>query len=131
HAHPPHQVRSKLHRPAEILQICPFVFNHFHDAPPATLFFSCFCIVAGGGYAPAAKTLHKNDSQSKESRKPHDRHPEPRSTSHVRGPRSSRTRRSLYPDGDAATLPQAPRRSFSLSLPLPQRPALRPSGPPR
>src|SRR5207245_2485058 len=32
------------------LQICPFVFNHFHDAPPATLFFSWFCIVAGGGY---------------------------------------------------------------------------------
>src|SRR5215472_6058570 len=35
-----------------LLQICPFVFNHFHDAPPASLFFSIFCIVAGGGYTP-------------------------------------------------------------------------------
>jgi len=28
------------------LQVCPFVFNHFHDTPPTTLFLSCFCIVA-------------------------------------------------------------------------------------
>src|SRR5713101_1609617 len=28
------------------LQICTFIFNHFRDAPPATFFFSCFCIVA-------------------------------------------------------------------------------------
>src|SRR6266567_8529524 len=31
------------------LQICPFIFNNFHDAPPATPFFSKFCIVARGG----------------------------------------------------------------------------------
>ena len=47
------------------LQICPFVFNNFHDTHPATLFFLCFCIVAGGGYAPATKTLHKNGSNPK------------------------------------------------------------------
>jgi hypothetical protein len=34
--------------PVTMLQICPFNFNNFHDAPPATPFFSCFCIVAGG-----------------------------------------------------------------------------------
>src|SRR5215467_12167953 len=28
----------------------PFAFNNFHDAPPATLFFSSFCIVTGSGY---------------------------------------------------------------------------------
>src|SRR5213082_1930962 len=32
-----------------MLQICPFVFNNFHDALPATRFLSYFCIVAGGG----------------------------------------------------------------------------------
>src|SRR5215470_1861992 len=31
-----------------LLQICPFVFNQLQDALPATLFFSYFCIVAGG-----------------------------------------------------------------------------------
>src|SRR5690349_14042889 len=30
------------------VQICNFVFNSFHDAPPATPFLSSFCIVAGG-----------------------------------------------------------------------------------
>lgn len=30
------------------LQICAFVFNHFHDAPPATPYLSDFCIVARG-----------------------------------------------------------------------------------
>ncbi len=30
------------------LQVCTFVFNHFHDAPPATLFLSNFCIIARG-----------------------------------------------------------------------------------
>src|SRR5437763_1660589 len=30
-------------------QICPFIFRQLQDAPPATLFFSCFCMVAGGG----------------------------------------------------------------------------------
>ena len=34
--------------PAIPLQICTFVFNNFHDAPPATLFFSNFCIFARG-----------------------------------------------------------------------------------
>src|SRR5947208_16842949 len=29
------------------LQICPFVFNHFHDSPPTTLFFSCLFIFPG------------------------------------------------------------------------------------
>ena len=31
-----------------LLQIRPFIFNDFQDAPPATFFFSCFCIVARG-----------------------------------------------------------------------------------
>ena len=39
---------------ATTLQICTFVFNHFHYAPPATLFFSHLCIVAGGWGAPPA-----------------------------------------------------------------------------
>ena len=30
------------------LQIRPFLFNNFHDAPPATSFLSSFCIVARG-----------------------------------------------------------------------------------
>src|SRR5215471_18349600 len=30
------------------LHICPFIFNNFHDAPPATYFLSTFCIVAEG-----------------------------------------------------------------------------------
>ena len=34
------------------LQICPFVFNNFQDAPPATPFLSSFCIVAGGWHTP-------------------------------------------------------------------------------
>src|SRR5438874_9636404 len=34
--------------PRSWLQICPFVFKQLQDAPPATLFLSCFCIVAGG-----------------------------------------------------------------------------------
>ena len=33
------------------LQICTFVFNNFQDAPPATLFLSIVCIVAGGWVA--------------------------------------------------------------------------------
>src|SRR5437764_15375474 len=31
------------------LQICPSVFNNFHDAPPATPFLSYFCSVARAG----------------------------------------------------------------------------------
>jgi hypothetical protein len=31
----------------------PFIFNQLQDAPPATLFFSHFCIVAGGGGGPS------------------------------------------------------------------------------
>jgi len=50
---------SKLSCLQPTLQICTFVFNNFQDAPLASLFFSWFCIVAGGGYAPAAKTLQK------------------------------------------------------------------------
>ena len=39
------------------VQICTFIFNHFHDAPPATLFLSCFCIVARGwGYSSHSGT---------------------------------------------------------------------------
>jgi hypothetical protein len=34
--------------PRFLLQICPFIISNLQDAPPATLFFSCFCIVAGG-----------------------------------------------------------------------------------
>src|SRR5436190_20242838 len=34
--------------PRSWLQICPFVFKQLQDAPPATLFFSCFCMVARG-----------------------------------------------------------------------------------
>ena len=39
--------------PRSSLQIRPFVFNNFQDAPPATLFFSCFCIVARGWPYPS------------------------------------------------------------------------------
>ena len=38
---------------ATTLQICSFVFNELQDAPPATFFFSCICIVAGGYGVPA------------------------------------------------------------------------------
>src|SRR5205814_8231044 len=34
--------------PRSWLQICPFIFKQLQHAPPATLFFSCFCMVAGG-----------------------------------------------------------------------------------
>jgi hypothetical protein len=34
------------------LQIRPFVFNHFQDAPPASSFFSYFCIAARAGMGP-------------------------------------------------------------------------------
>ena len=34
------------------LQICTFIFNQLRDAPPATLFFSDSCIVAGGWHTP-------------------------------------------------------------------------------
>jgi len=40
---------SSGHSSLLLSQICPFVFSHFHDAHPTTLFFSCFWIVAGGG----------------------------------------------------------------------------------
>src|SRR5262245_36846296 len=33
---------------AFLVQTSPFAFNNFQDAPPATLSFSWFCIVAGG-----------------------------------------------------------------------------------
>ena len=46
------------------LQICTFVFNHFHDAPPATSFLSCFCIVARGCTSPALRTLRSLGSGS-------------------------------------------------------------------
>src|SRR5712692_10293270 len=36
------------------LLICTFVFNHFHDASPVTLFRSCFCIVARGCTYPSS-----------------------------------------------------------------------------
>src|SRR5579859_7974803 len=39
------------------LQIRPFVFNNFQDAPPATLYFSWFCIVARG-WVP--RSVHHN-----------------------------------------------------------------------
>src|SRR5215467_3010335 len=41
-----------LQRRAQKLQICPFIFNNFHDAPPANPFLSSFCTVAGGGHTP-------------------------------------------------------------------------------
>ena len=34
--------------PRSWLQICRFVFKQLQDAPPATLLFSCFCMVARG-----------------------------------------------------------------------------------
>src|SRR5213082_2025843 len=34
--------------PRSWLQICRFVFKQLQDAPPATLFFSCFCMFARG-----------------------------------------------------------------------------------
>lgn len=39
--------------PTISLQISTFVFNHFHDALPATPFISNFCIVARGWYGSA------------------------------------------------------------------------------
>lgn len=39
---------SNVQRSDVLLQICPFIFKRLQDAPPASLFFSCFCIVAGG-----------------------------------------------------------------------------------
>ena len=33
----------------QTLQVSPFIFNHFDDAPPATTLLSTFCFVAGGG----------------------------------------------------------------------------------
>src|SRR5215470_16716357 len=39
---------SALQLFAFFVQTSPFVFNSFQDAPPATLSFSWFCIVAGG-----------------------------------------------------------------------------------
>ena len=38
-----------------LLQICTFVFNNFQDAPPATPFVSCFCIVARGWGTPSPR----------------------------------------------------------------------------
>src|SRR6184192_1308588 len=35
--------------PRSWVQICPFIFKQLQDAPPATLFFSCSCMVPGGG----------------------------------------------------------------------------------
>src|SRR5215471_16949645 len=52
---------------AILLQICPFVFNHFHDAPPATPFASIFCIVARGGIPCSKNTPEKNDLDFKSS----------------------------------------------------------------
>jgi len=37
------------------LQICTFVFNRFHDGPPAISFFSNFCICARGCTPPNSK----------------------------------------------------------------------------
>ena len=39
--------------PAIHLQICTFVFSHFHDAPPAPPFLSTLCIVAWGCHWPS------------------------------------------------------------------------------
>ena len=43
--------------PASPLRICTFVFNYFHDAPPATSFFSNFCIVARGCVPSSSRLL--------------------------------------------------------------------------
>ena len=43
------------------LQICPFIINNFQDAPPATLFFSCFCIVARGWHTPLQQKHSRRD----------------------------------------------------------------------
>src|SRR5690242_18235474 len=40
------------------LQICTFLFNNFHDAPPATSFFSIFCIVARGSWVSLLPLFH-------------------------------------------------------------------------
>src|SRR5947208_2824295 len=45
--------------PRSWLQICPFVFKQLQDALPATLFFSCFCMVAGGGRGQARKACSR------------------------------------------------------------------------
>ena len=39
------------------VQISPFVFNKFQDAPPATPFFSHFCIAAGGCIPSGMQTI--------------------------------------------------------------------------
>ena len=49
-SHPRHPHCKKL-------QICPFIFNSLQDAPPSTLFFSYFCIVAGGWVYPSSGDL--------------------------------------------------------------------------
>src|SRR5690242_16841716 len=55
HAAAPYTPQSPLCS-AIPLQICIFVFNYFHDAPPPTSFFSSFCIVAQGCVPLSAKS---------------------------------------------------------------------------
>ena len=44
------------------LQICTFVFNRFHNAPPAISFFSNFCISARGCTPPNSKCIFHSTS---------------------------------------------------------------------
>src|SRR5205814_3566733 len=69
--------------PRSWLQICSFIFKQLQDAPPATLFFSCFCMVAQGcwgasphGLLPSAQcSLSSIPAQSLHLCSPHP--PEP------------------------------------------------------
>ena len=69
--------------PRSWLQICPFIFKQLQDAPPATLFFSCFCMVARGcwgaspqGLLPSAQcSLSRIPAQSLHLRSPHPAEP--------------------------------------------------------
>src|SRR5213080_1640037 len=67
--------------PRSWLQICPFIFKQLQDAPPATLFFSCFCMVARGvaGGKPGSLlpqcSLSRIPAQSRHLRSPHLRFP--------------------------------------------------------
>src|SRR6184192_2288387 len=54
-----HESLATCKFPRSWVQICPFIFKQLQDAPPATLFFSCFCMVAGGGRGQAQKACSR------------------------------------------------------------------------
>ena len=94
-------------------QICPFIFRQLQDAPPATLFFSCFCMVAGGwvgaspeGMLPSAQcSLSRTPAQSLHLRSPHLRFPTSRARS-LRNRQSGDSPRKNPRDGQEETFPE-------------------------